>query len=234
MLQKIVSAYDVTYLETGLLGTVVSLSGVYNGDADIFVQIHDQTKMQNDDVPLWETQIYKGVPFEFLSFIDKPLRFATAISVAFSSTSGALTLVEGVGNTGDFQVGVEYVPSNLPVGYSTAGDLTTDVSTLAIWTHASGKKRLYQLDVQNGGAVDPLYAFVYAINAAKSCLLFTRRLSATATDKNTMDFGSDGLLVHGFASDGTECYGCSVFISTSGDALLTPGGDTTHIRAYYK
>lgn len=234
MLQKAISNFAVTGCAvTAFPATLATLQGIYNGDADCYIQIHDAISAPIETaVPIWSNYIYHGVPFEF-KFSPADLKVLKGIYVCYSSTAATKTLVTGVGNTGNIIGMVSEYEKDLPAGYSTAGDLTTGVNGLEVWVTGNGPKRLLRVGFINGDAATRyLMLFACTIGVAGSYPIPISQWEVVNGGTLSLSFGVEGRWIKQTIA-GTEWKGCLLYVSTTAGSLTACVSAAHNIMAYY-
>jgi hypothetical protein len=124
---------------------------------------------------------------------------------------------------------------------STAGDLTSAVTGLAVWSEATGAanpKQLLTLEVDGTNLAAGAYIMLFATDSPQNgdtpVLQKSIAQAATLTKAagKALEFGPDGRSV---ASRDTDLHqGCSVAISSTAETLTTIVSGSCRIKAWYK
>lgn len=198
--------------------------------------------------PLWEEQVLgldgfgfdysqKGLDFLNISPTGTAGQTAGSLICCVSTSSGTFTAATT--QTMDLEVVMEADGSTRVFGQSIAGDLTTAVQTLQVWTNASGPKHLYRIDATSsygGGTTTYLQLHTVDAPSAGAVPLMYWSVADTATIKEL--FGDNGLVpftqvpVAGAAA--TFNQGCSLFVSTTANTYTAAAGTPYTIRAFFK
>ena len=162
-----------------------------------------------------------------------PIR-SPGIVIAVSSTSTTLTIDASA--TIDITAHVEDWEMQ-PTGTSSAGDLTTAVKALAVWTEAAGAttgKKLKRLQVKNLAAA-VRYAVVYAVDAPAATSRIVAQYEVGASKNVDINFGyNDGLQpFQKKASDATVQQGCTVWCALTTAAGNQASANDFNIKATY-
>lgn len=191
--------------------------------------------------PLYELQVTQKTAFDsdygaqggldFSKMVDLPVG-TQGLIVQVSSTSGALTASVV---TADIQITFNdaIVPS---FGQSVAGDLTSAVALLAVFTNPQTvRKAIYRLDATNtdGGAIQYLGIYQTAPSANQIPLAVFPVANAASI---TQFFGTDGFapFQQTAAVPPVAQNGCYLYVSTDATKYVAPSGTHWTIRAFYK
>lgn len=107
------------------------------------------------------------------------------------ASSTFATLTKDASATISITAHIDEYESGVPSGESVAGDLTTGVSSLQVWTDANGPKTLKRALIKNNAA-SVLYAVLYAVNTPASTSRIVSWLKIAATTNVEWNFGPNG------------------------------------------
>lgn len=161
---------------------------------------------------------------------------APGVVIVVSSTQATLT--KDVAATCDITAYVEEFET-VPPGTSVAGDNSTPVNQLAVWTDANGPKALFRLELTNSSAT-PMYAAVYAINnplageVRVNTLLPIPAKVAGVNGSIVYTFGPSGMSPFQKDASGVLHDACTIFIASAVSPGSLDGGTPATIRATYK
>ena len=227
---------------------VLSIEGYCLGTASTqyFLQLHNAVAVPaTNAIPLRSVQVLglNGFTFEYrpsgLDTVNMTVpRNDGKLILVLSSTDNVFTAVAD-GATCDVQVDLEDAGLNdAATNVSTAGDLTTGVKKLEVWTNAqaNASKKLFSVTAINGTGADG-YLQLYPLSTAAVVDGITSQktiwpVAAGAT--LTLDFGL-GITAYGkSATTFAEQFGCTLAGSTTQLALTLPATSTWNIKATYK
>ena len=231
MLATLVAANLTKRIAYGLC-RVVRIYGYNSQVSDRYIQLFQTPTVANGDVP-----VLKGLYAPASAPFDWELNTALSeLLIAISSTQPNYTAV-GAGTGLDMTLEIS---TDFEVGSANtiAGDLTTGVASLQVWTSANGPKKLLRLDVNNTGA-DDVWIAVQASDAADTADTKSLIAKVAAGDLVNLFFGKDGLVPYKKAGDATVHKGCSVRLATltAGDVTLPLSFSAAadfNIRAIYE
>lgn len=187
---------------------ISQIEGYFKGGTNAWIQVFDSCiAPAAGAVPVWEMSLTATSQFQETLQIAR-LALYEGCYIGVSSTEGTWT---ASGSTMDMTVWTD-----MPVVSTNAvGDKTTSVTSLAVWTEATGvasAKKLYQLIVTELDGVDS-FVFVYADDAPvqvnPGIVLCQHPLLANSTVK--LLFG-DGLRPISKSVSGTQRQGCFVAV----------------------
>ena len=194
---------------------------------DIYLQLFQKPTVANGDVPeqksLW---IPAGAQTSFDNVNSIPLR---ELLIALSSTEAnytALTANQGVDMT-------IWVISNYLVTTNTtvAGDLTTSVASLAVWSNSAGPKRLLRLDITNNKGSD-LWYLITDDNTALRYMDNQPNIYVPTGTTKTLWFGDRRVPVG--IKNGTGPGGCKIFqVVAAAIGSTSDNTPASNIRAIY-
>lgn len=216
--------------------TLVNIDGNYiAGAAGQYFQIFDKaTAPVNADVPLRSFYLPSAGPVNLPSIyqVIGPLNLTLGLGVAISSTEATLTLGVGTfdvfGDTEEWETQIS--------GLTTAGDLTTGVNNLQVWTNANGPQYLYTIEaIMNLGVTTWLMVLATDIvDGATDPVWTSGPLASSATVVRKFNFGLGGFWPRRRNSLLALKQACSVYVSTTGNILTSDASNNSKIRAKYK
>jgi hypothetical protein len=148
-----VSSVQVSQLPIGC----DQIEGIYNGAAAAWLQVHDACiAPQTGDVPLYELPLSAATQFQETLQVAR-LELTEGLFVGVSSTEGTYTASASV-------MDITVWTDIKPLATNAVGDKTSNVSSLQVWSEATGTtsgKKLYQLIVSFNN-FGPYMVAVYA------------------------------------------------------------------------
>lgn len=220
-LSSVVKTYPV-YLER--------MQGTFDGSGAVhYIQIYDAKALpangNNAGIKRYEEEVQPGAKV-FMEFSG--LAFSNGCVIALSSTSGDLTVAVG---TNTFTGMVEGYSYHDDTGWETAGDYTTGVEELEVWTNAQGPKRLVRLELTAlSAAGKTLYANVLAEGSDTALKV----LASIVLPDNTSAQGFFGDGTYPIEKIATNLVGCSVVIADAPDSVEQDGSQDYAIKATFK
>lgn len=221
------SIYGYACNLTNMDGTLVT------GTAPLYLQIHDKaTAPVADDVPIESYEILTSGPFPLASVFQSlsPIVLANGLAVGISTVNQKYTAATATYSVlGQIEEGQQSIDGIS--GLTLVGPVTF-ASASAIWTRASGPKRLFSLSVVNGaGAI--LYPMLFEVDVTPvDGAIPTQELPAIASGatKNYY-FGLEGYKDQNLFGLSKGCY---LVLSSTGKVLTTDLVASNTITAYYK
>lgn len=192
--------------------------------------------------PLYEIQVTQKTAFDsdygaqggldFSKMVDLPAG-TQGLVVQLSSTGGALT---ASAVTADIEI--TYNDAIVPLfGLSAAGDLTSAVALLAVFTNPQTvRKAVYRVDATNTDAGVAQYLQMFTVApSANQVPLWSSPAVSNATS-STFYFGTDGFSPYQQtnANPPVNQNGCYLYVSTDATKYVAPSGTHWTIRAFYK
>ena len=189
--------------------------------------------------------LYAGAPF-FIEEEIGALEFVQGCYVAISTTQANLTLSAEL-----MDIAVELSDPENPASVSTAGDLVTAITRLAVWSEATGAasaKRLIQLEVDATlmGLAANTVAYIMGFatdapaNGNKPLFVLEIVQAQVLTGAAAISFGSEGrdvksvdAVVLGTIPSPVRA-GCTIVISTTNGVLTELVAGTVTIKAEYR
>lgn len=233
---KPVTSIDVVAIQATTHPTsVLRVRGNFNGaTADRWLQFFDSNAAAAEGavpiiaaIPLFQTS-----PF-FAEFEIGALCFNVGCYACVSETQGTKTI-----SSDKMDITIELDEPEYPTSTSFAGDLTTGVTDLQVWSEAAGataRKKLYSLEIDGGGLTGDHFIQIFAKDSFTTgdipIISIPIAEDAALTGASKLTFGSDGVDI--FQKDTTNRLGCTVAISSTAPAYTAPVGTVT-IKAEYK
>lgn len=199
-----------------------------NGAAALFWQVHDSASVPAEGaVPLKSWPVSGGAA-DYKEFKNGELDLANGLYVCVSTTEATKTL--GTGNNAFAAVLVELYDPEAPTGTTVAGDLTTGVSSLVVF---SGIHRLITVNAtNNSGAAGWLMIFTHAPSEGDAPLA---AIPFASGQNQVLTFGDDGRESQDQTpGTGVLRTGCRLRASTTGDVLTTAAAGSWTMQAEYK
>lgn len=204
-----------------------------NASDDRYIQFHEAPTVANNDVPAVPA-LYApaNAPFSW-DFSEDPI-LLDELLVAISSTQVNYTAVTDTG----LDMTVEFEsPFHVTGNEAVAGDLTTGVAGLQVWseaTGASGGRRLLRVDFKNNNASARRF-FISAndsISPADSSMVGPLVIAGSTTKR--YGFGPGGIIPQELTSALAIKKGCTIYVSEDSVAPFTFTAATDfNIRAIY-
>lgn len=210
----------------------------------LFLQVHDNnTTPSAGAVPLKSWPVSggggTGIGSEFYKeFKRGDLVLFLGCFVGISSTEATYTASNNNWGT----LSVELSDPEIPAAVSYAGDLTTAVTGLQVWTEASGltsRKSLVALEVDGTNLTTAtqfiqLFATDTINTGDKPIVAFPIAVGAVLTGESKLNFGEFGRQIFSIDSDAsTKRLGCTVKISSTASTYTAATG-TAAIKAEYR
>lgn len=209
------------------------LRGIFNGTtATAYLMLFDSNGLDavpaNGAVPLIPAiplfQGSAGSPTQFFESFDiSTLGFASGLYWAVSTTQESLTI-----STDTVDIDFEVVDADAPTGLTLAGNTTSGIDSLAVFTNSISAK-IYSLRVTNNGA-GTRYLMLFngtAINGATPIMQWTLAAGATLN----LDFGKNGYHPKvGAVATTDDCY---LYGSSTSTTLTTTAGGLWRMEALY-
>ncbi len=217
--------------------SVVKLEVTLNGSAaaGLFFQIHDSIVAAAEGaVPL---KVWPAAECGYKEFELGQLNVGLGLYVCLSTTSATKTLAAGGSDLCDI-LAIELSDPEIPTGTTFAGDLTSAVTGLQVWTEADGvtRKTLIRLEV-DGTNLTTATQFIQlfatdTVNVGdKPVMMWPIGVGAVKIGANALWFGNSGREV--FSKDTVDRVGCTVKISSTAGTYTAATG-TARIKAEYK
>jgi hypothetical protein len=237
MLRTLTPVYGATSSGVAVASpcTLINLQG-YNQGADAWLQIHDSaTVPANGAVPLKSYQLPATLAYSW-KFDPNVLVLKTGLYVCISTTENTKTLSAALG---DFLIDIEEYEIQ-PKGTTVVGDLTTAMTSLAVWTRAAGAHRVIKAEGTNNALVTR-YLLMFALEQGDLSSGNSKPLQAfpvLTTASFVLHFGNvDGLVPNQkspLAGVYTNVFGCCFAWSTSAVVWADPGSDDGTLKVTYK
>lgn len=223
-------------------GSIKKISGKYLSAALRYLQLHDSNAVPAEGAVPKESWDLSGgdaaAPVDFFqTFIDGKFECVNGVYLCLSSTDGTKTIDAAA----SMDLFVELEREDPYLGATVAGDVTTAVDALQVWTEATGAatpKKLLRVEA-SWNSVDPsLYLLLFAKTLANVALLEKPIWSSVALT----DDGANrvmGVFGAGFGpfsadADGTKRAGCLLAFSTDKTKYQPPGTTPGTIKAIYR
>ncbi|MDE2098690.1 MAG: hypothetical protein KGL39_15660 [Patescibacteria group bacterium] len=221
-------------------GIAVKIEGFYrSATAQAWLQVFDTNAAPaNGTVPLKQELINGTSPFYF-EFKRGDLVFYLGCFVGISSTEGTYTASADV-----MDLSVELSDPDLPASVSYAGDLTSPVTGLQVWTEAAGlaaRKSLVALEVDGTNLTTATqFIMLFATDAVNpgdfpiSGGIFPIGVGQVLTGESKLNFGEFGRQIFSLDADAkTQRLGLTVKISST-PGTYTAANGTARIKAEYR
>jgi len=216
---------------------VQKIYGRNDSGADLYLQLH-----QSPVVLAGATPIPNGVLTvpngQWFDWFFQPGLALAELTIGVSTTALTYTAPgAGLGVTATCAFSSDFAVVNFS-GLAVSGDLTTGVASRQVWADSAGPKKLYRLDVTNGGA-STSYPYISARDTPSAKNSAQERLEGIAAGvTKSYFFGLDGLVLVEQYQSGTSTVtadGCTVVFSASADIATTTLDATTNknVRAVY-
>lgn len=205
----------------------------------VYVQLHDARVLPgNGAVPIKSWPVPPGQTNVYKEFKNGDLDFQFGLIAVVSTTQA--TLAVGTGNNKFDSVAVELWNPDNPAGTSYAGDESTAVNTLQVWTEAQGlaaNKHLYRIIVSELLGLAG-YVWIMADDAGTKIMPGTRPMPIAASATGVvLDFGaSSSAGVNNLEQDAnyTQHRGCTlVFANSATDPTQVTAGKG-NLKAEFK
>ncbi len=209
---------------------VVQAFGNNNTAADVYMQFHEKPTVAANDVPAVASLFCPAsAPFDF-KFAD-PISLSE-LTIALSSTNDDYGALSDAGVDATVIVETDFPVSS---GTTIAGDLTTGVDHLQVWSQATGPKRLLRVDIKNNAATTQ-YGFVYGNDAVgeneAQSNYSSGPLEVAASATKSFFFGREGLSPAPLVS-GVLHQGCTIEVGDANFRNFQLATDY-NIRAVYE
>lgn len=211
------------------------IQGYFRGAVDSWLQIHDAKALPaNGVVPLKSYQLPNAAPFSW-AFDPAELPLANGLVVAISTTEGTLTISAELA---DFLADVWQLPQ--VSGTSVAGDYTTAVSSLSVWSNATGSaavKRLFRIEASDATLSTTRYLMLFTATQSGDGGTPVQSWPITDAGSIDLDFGPIGLTPMNQAASGTQTKACVFYLSDSNGTLVRSSagsGETIYLKVTYK
>lgn len=207
----------------------------------LYLQIHNSAVTPPAAaVPLKSFQLFPDSE-GFKDFKNGELECPVGCFVGVSTDED--TWVAATGNDKYASLGVEVDKPQFPAStaLSTAGDLTSAVTGLSVWSEATGAatpKKLVSLEVDGTNLAADAYIMLFATdspaNGDKPVLQKAIAMAATLTKAagKALEFGPTGRSVESY--DTAKRQGCRVRISSTANTLTLIVSGSCRIKAWYK
>jgi hypothetical protein len=215
---------------------VDKLFGRNDSGAELYLQLHQSPVVLANDVPV-PNGVLTVPTGEWFDWFFEPGIQLSELTIAVSTTKLLYTAPgAGLGVTATCLFSSDFAVSNFS-GLAVAGDLTTNVASLAVWADVVGPKRLYRLDVLNNG--NDSYPYISARNSPAAKNSAQNRLETVLSGNlKSYFFGVGGYSPVEQYQSGTSTLtadGCTVVFSASPDIATTTLDATADksVRAIY-
>lgn len=207
----------------------------------LYIQIHNSAVTPTTgDVPLKSFQLFPDAE-GYKDFKRGELECPIGCFVGVSTTEATWTAATS--NDKYASLGVEVDKPQFPAeaALSTAGDLTSAVTGLSVWSEATGAaapKQLVSLEVDGTNLAADAYIMLFATDspATGDKPVFQKPITMAATltkaAGKALEFGPTGRAVESF--DTALRQGCRVRISSTPKILTLIGSGSCRIKAWYK
>lgn len=207
---KPINGFNVSSLQASRHGCIVlKIDGFYiSSTATVYLQVFDSNiAPAAGTVPLKQWGPLNTAAEFYKEFKRGDLVFGLGCFVGLSTTDGTYT----ADSADKMDISVELGDPELPASVSYAGDLTTPVTSLQVWTEASGlsaRKSLVALEVDGTNLTTATqFIMIFAQDAAPSAgqlpcsgCVFPIKVGQVLTGESKMTFGEFGRQV--FSIDG--------------------------------
>lgn len=207
----------------------------------LYIQVHNNVVTPTaGDVPLKSFQLFPDSE-GYKDFKNGELECPIGCFVGVSTTEATWTAATG--NDKFASLGVEVDKPQFPAAaaLSTAGDLTSAVTGLSVWSEATGAatpKQLVSLEVDGTNLAADAYIMLFATDnpANGDNPVFQKPITAAATltkaAGKALEFGPNGISIESY--DTAKRQGCRVRISSTPKTLTLIVSGSCRIKAWYK